>query len=153
MKVIGFRCSPKEITFSILMGDKGKPKVHSVNTIKLPKGLKRIQEIKWIYLEIEDLIKNENPTLIGIKDTEIPARKGNSYSKRLENETVIIVASAMNGVKNSFKKIKSTIAKDLGLKGKARYLETKLDTTIIDGYENYKDIEKESILIAWSILR
>jgi len=51
-----------------------------------------------------------------------------------------------------FKKVKSTIAKDLGLKGRGHYLRTELDTSVIPGFAGKPDKEKEAILAAWSEL-
>jgi hypothetical protein len=46
----------------------------------------------------------------------------------------------------------STISKDLGLKGKGKYLKTKLDTSPIKDFENYAQKVQEAILVAWSCI-
>lgn len=152
MIVIGFRCSTDVIVYSVLTGTKIKPQVKRTNELKIPKCYKRIEELKWIYQEISEIIKKEMPDLICLKDTEAMARKGNNYTKRLENETAIIIAASFANVKNFYKKVKATIAKDLGLKGRSKYLKTQLDCSVICNYDNYNDHEKESILSAWSLL-
>lgn len=152
-EVIGFRCSTNEITYCRLSGSKEKPKIIDVQTLRLPKALKRIDELRWIYSEINDILEGLNVEIISMKDTEPIARNGNKYTYRLENETTIIIACALKGIKNYYKKVNATIAKDFGFKGKKKYLEKQLDKSVIKNYEDYNYIEQEAILVAWSILK
>ena len=55
----------------------------------------------------------------------------------------------MSGI---FRKVKSTIAKDLGLKGRGHYLQTELDTSVIPGFGSKSEKEKDAILAGWSEL-
>ena len=153
MIVIGFRVSLELIIYSVLEGTKEKPIVRSIKQVKLPKGYKRIDMMKWLYNEMVSVIKTENPELIAIKDTEVPARHGNKYIERVENETIIILAGIASNIKNYYKKIRSSIAKDLVGKGKGKYLETKLDISKILDFSKYNQNQQEAILVAWSILK
>ena len=49
---------------------------------------------------------------------------------------MVIVAGANAGLRRIQRKVSATIAKDLGLKGRARYLRTKLDTSQIPEFAN-----------------
>jgi hypothetical protein len=51
-----------------------------------------------------------------------------------------------------YRKTKPTIAKDLGLKGKGKYLDT-LDCSVFPDYDNEKEKIKEAILVAWSCIK
>ena len=62
------------------------------------------------------------------------------------------VAGGTEGMNAIFKKLKSTIAKDLGLKGRAHYLQTSLDTSVIPGFGGRGGKEQEAILAGWSEL-
>ena len=54
-------------------------------------------------------------------------------------------------ISSKIKKVKATIAKDLGLKGKARYLST-LDTSSIPNYSSYSEKMREAVLVGRSEL-
>jgi hypothetical protein len=149
---MGFRVTPDTIIYSILDGNKQNPAIKSTNQIKLPKGYKRIDSLKWLYNEMILLFKTENAELIAIKETEAPARHGNKYIERVENETVIILAGSLTNIKNYYKKVKSTIAKDLTGKGKSKYLETKLETSILPDFSKLSQNQQEAVLVAWSVL-
>ena len=153
MLVIGFRVSTDSVAYCLLTGSKQKPTLISSDIIKLPKGYKRIESLKWLHNEISAICKKFEPALIAIKDTEVMARKGNSYVERLENETVVILAAITNGVKNFYKKVKATIAKDLTGTGKAKNLETSLDTSILPAFNKLSSNEKEAVIVAWSVLK
>ena len=154
MRIIGFRAAPEIIAYSILEGTKENPVVLSTGQVKLPKGYKRIDMIKWLYNEMLSLFKAETPELIAIKETEVPARHGKKYIERVENETIIILAGGIiANVKNYYKKVKVSIAKDLVGKGKGKYLETKLDTSKILDFSKYNQNMQEAILVGWSILK
>ena len=150
MSCIGFRCSNKDYTYVILTGTKEQPQILSKGTVAFPKGFTRPQELKWFLQEVEELFKKNKITSVAIKSTEAPARKGNTYDERVENEAIILVTAYSFGIKNISKKVKSTIAKDLGLKGKSKYLTSKLELSAFPNYEKETDKMKEAILVAWS---
>jgi hypothetical protein len=51
------------------------------------------------------------------------------------------------------RKVKATIAKDLGLPGKPRSLTTDLDASVFPEYKDAPEKIKEAILVAWSELK
>ena len=145
------RCSNKDYTYAILRGKKDKPSVIECQTINFPKGYSRAQCLKWMLQEIEDLLNKNKILRIAIKSFEGRSR-GKTFEIRVEHEAAIYIASANCGIKKVSKKVKGTIAKDLGLKGRAKYLETTLDTSLIDNYDKLNDKEKDAILAGWSEL-
>jgi hypothetical protein len=67
----------------------------------------------------------------------------------VENEAMVFLAASNRGLENVSRKIKSTIAKNLGLKGKAKYL-AQLDTSVFPTYAEESTKMQEAILAAWS---
>ena len=56
------------------------------------------------------------------------------------------------GLKDIARKRKSTMAKDFGLKGRGRYLDS-FDTSALTGYGALNSLLKEAVLVAWSDLK
>lgn len=151
MKVLGIRCSNKDYTFAILKGSKNKPKLLETNTEVCPRGYFTTQRLNWLLLNIEDILKKHDIKRVVMKRHEGKTR-GKSYEERVENETMIYLACYNCGLKTVFKKPYSTIAKDLGLKGRARYLTTALDKSLILDYDKYPAKIQDAILAGWSEL-
>jgi len=151
MNVLGIRCSNKNYTFAVLTGSKAKPNVLRSETVPYPAGFPKPQSLKWILQEICTLLEKHNVRKIAMKKFEGRFR-GKPYEERIEYEAMIYIAAANCGVKAVCKKANSTIAKDLGLKGRGRYLSTSLDTSSISGYSGFSDNAKDAILAAWSEL-
>ena len=118
----------------------------------MPKGFLRPQALKWFCQEIETLITKHNCNKICIKKCEPIAQKGNTYETRVEHETTTFIAAGNHGIKAVTKKVNATIAKDLGQKGRAKYLKTTLDTSVIPDFDNRAVNERDAILAAWSEL-
>ena len=152
MKVLGVRCSNKDFTYVIMSGSKEQPKINSSDTNAYPRNYTKPRALLWFVQEIEQIISRHNVKKIVIKGFEGRTR-GKSYGERVEYESAIFIAAAKNGLNAVFRKIRCTIAKDLGFKGRAHYLQTSLDTSVIAGYSQKKDKEKDAILAAWSELR
>ena len=92
--------------------------------------------------EVEKIVMNKSEAKI----------RGNIYEDRVEHEAMVYLAASNQGIKPVFKKVKSSIAKDLGLKGRARYLDTSLNTSSIIDFDNYSDKSQDAILAGWSKL-
>ena len=69
----------------------------------------------------------------------------------MENETAFMLAGAIRGMKAIFKKVKSTIAKDLGQKGRAKYL-VNLSTETIPEFGELHEKVQEAVIAARSEL-
>ena len=152
MSVLGVRCSNKDFTYVIMSGSKENPKINTSETNTYPRNFSKPRVLLWFVQEIELYISRHDAKRIVLKGFEGRSR-GKTYEQRVEYEAAVFIAAARKGVNAVYLKVKSTIAKDLGLKGRAHYLETSLDTSHIPGYATKTNKEKDAILAAWSELR
>jgi bisphosphoglycerate-independent phosphoglycerate mutase (AlkP superfamily) len=148
MTCAGFRCSNKDYSCSILKGTKKNPQIVECNTISYPKDYKKGENLKWFLQELDNLFDKYKIDRVIIKRFEGMNRDKN-YETRIECEAMIFLAATNASINHITKKGKSTIAKDLGQKGRAKYLKS-IDTSIILQYNDYSEYQKESILSAWS---
>lgn len=153
MKCIGFRCSNNDFSYAILSGKRATPKLLTSDTIVFPKGYSRQQMLKWFLQELEEISKKQELSIWAIKGAEAIATKGREFVERTENEAMILLHVANVGAEKVVRKVKSTIAKDLGLPGRATSLKTDLDTSLIPEYERAPEKIKDAILVAWSELK
>lgn len=151
MSVLGIRCSNKDFTYAVLTGTKKNPTLQCIASVIVPKNFSRPRALHWMVQEVDGLIAKHAISKIVMKASEGRFR-GKTYSDRVELEASVYVAAGMKGMSAVFKKVTSTIAKDLGLKGRGRYLQTSLDTSVIPSYAGHSDKEKEAILAGWSEL-
>ncbi|MEL6949082.1 MAG: hypothetical protein AAGM16_02990 [Pseudomonadota bacterium] len=149
--ILGLRFSNTDYTWAVVSGTIAAPTIAASGCAKMPKGLHRPQSLSWFCQEIDLLISQNKCTQICIKKTEPMASKGNSYEARVEHETTAYIAAANHGIKAVYKKVNATIAKDLGLKGKGKYLKT-FDTSMISDFEKRTSKEQDAIIVAWSNL-
>ena len=150
MKVLGIRCSNSDFTYAIIDGDKESPEVVMVNRTAFPKNFSEGERLHWFHQELNGILTDSKPDVITLRGPEPMVKRSNALDSRLHNEAIVFLAATANGISSVSKKVSSTIAKDLGLKGKGSYLKTKLDTSPIDNFEGYSTKEKESILAGWS---
>ena len=151
-RVLGLRCGSTEYSFAVLKGGKRKPEVVVKGTVKFPKSNSRALNIAWFKQEIDDIFTHHAVSFLAIKGTEGLASRGAAFVARVEHEAAAILAAVNKGIRRVPRKVKSTIAKDLGLKGKGAYLATKLDTSVIPDFEKQPPNVKEAILVGWSEL-
>ncbi len=151
MSVLGIRCSNKDYAFAVLNGTKKSPQLIDSETITYPKGFSKQQSLKWLLQEIEDLIIKYKAEKIVMNKSEARIR-GNTYEDRVEHEAMVYIAASNQGITSISKKVKSSIAKDLGLKGRASSLDTSLNISLIKDFKNYSDKSRDAILAAWSKL-
>ena len=149
--ILGFRCSNSDITYAVLDGTREAPTIVAVETLSTPKGFTRRRCLRWVLNEADVLIKRHSVVRVVLKKHE-GRQASSAYEHRVEHEAAIMIASEDNGLEPCVKKGKSTIAKDLGLKGKGQYLATKLDTSPIDGFDGLSSKKQEAVQIAWSSL-
>lgn len=151
MNVLGIRCSASDFSYVVLQGTQQNPILLKYETVRFPKSYSKPQSLKWFLQEVQELIVNNNIKKISIKGFE-GMTKGKSYETRVEYEAMVILASANLNVKPVTRKIKSTIAKDLGLKGRAKYLKSLPTSTLFKEFESYSENEKDAILVGLSEL-
>ena len=146
--ILGLRCSNKDYAFAVLDGKKAAPKLVSQGLVAFPKGFSRIQSVVWFLYELDSLLNKHPCSQILMKAFEGMARN-NSFVDRIEHEAVAYFAANRKGIKLVTRKVKNTIAKDLGLKGRGRYLAT-LDTSSIADFTQLDEKIQEAVLSAWS---
>ncbi|MBL7224726.1 MAG: hypothetical protein ISS59_01215 [Desulfobacteraceae bacterium] len=152
MIVLGIRCSNTDYTCSILEGDADIPEVKETQHIAFPKGYGEAEALRWFYREMQSLFTSWRIDAVGIKRAETNVKRSNSLELRIQHEGIATLAAAEHGCTAVYRKVNSTIAKDLGLKGKGKYLQTKLDTSPIPNFDNYSKKKQEAILTAWSCM-
>ena len=133
--ILGLRCSSTDYAYAVLDGTKAKPTLVSSGHVTFPRGYSRQQCVNWFLQELLTILGANPCNAIIIKGFE-GRKRDNSFVARVEHETAAYIAAHENGIKSVLRKVKSTIAKDLGLKGRARYLSTTLDTSVVEGYDD-----------------
>ena len=151
MSVLGVRCSNKDYTFAVLTGTKESPQLIDSQTLSYPKGFSNPESLKWLLQEIESLITRYSVEKI-VMNRFAGRSRGSIYEDRVEHEAMVYLAASNQGITSVSKKVKSSIAKDLGLKGRAHYLDTSLNTSLIKDFDNYSDKSKDAIRAGWSEL-
>jgi hypothetical protein len=152
MPILGLRCSNSDYAYAILDGDSKRPVVLEENLVTYPPDYKRPKLLRWFYLEIEGLLGKHTISRIVIKGAEPMATRDRPFVERTEHEAIVMLAAETKGITRISRKVKATIAKDLGMKGKAKYLDTKLDKSVIDGFGDRSAKTQEAILAGWSEL-
>lgn len=152
MKILGIRCSNNDFSFAVVSGNKKTPHLLETGLVPYPKGYTTPESLKWFLQELEALNARHSIDGWAIKGAEPMAAKGKTYAARVEFEAMVSLSAANAGSSNVVRKVKSTIAKDLGLQGKAKALITDLDYSLIDGLKKMDDKNFESVVVAWSAL-
>ena len=152
MKVLGVRCDNKGFTYIIVTGSKTTPNLIISESCNVPTGYALPRKYFWLYREIELIINKYDIKRIALKGAEPQRIKNKSTLERVELEAIIMCAGQAKGIKKIVRKSKNTIAKDFNLKGRAKYLKTDLDTSVIKDYDRLSVNKKEALLAAWSEL-
>ncbi len=150
-RTVGFRFTNKGFAFAVVEGTRSAPNLVDSATIQCPKAFKPCEIAKWTKHELDAILKKYAPNFVCIKSFE-GRSKGTAYEERVRLEGIAHFCASDLGLKDLGRKRKSTIAKDLGLKGRARYLDT-LDTSPIDKFPELDLLVKEAVLVAWSDLK
>lgn len=152
MRILAVRCSNSDFAYAIVDGEKLSPSVVASDVIAFPKGYDDPALFHWFHQEIMALINNYGPDGVAIKGAEPMVKRSGALETRIRVEGIVLMSAAEAGCGAAQRKVKSTIAKDLGMKGKGKYLETKLDTSPIADFNSYNSKLQEAILVGWSSL-
>jgi hypothetical protein len=152
MTVMGVRCSNSDYTYCILSGTHDTPVVEATAQVSFPKDYSEPELLKWLHQEMSTAFTKHKCDAVGIKKPEATVQRSNALEARIQNDAIVSLAAAEAGCLSVYRKVKATIAKGLGLKGKGKYLETKLDTTAITGFDRYSSKIQEAILVGWSCM-
>lgn len=153
MNILGIRTTTSEFSYVVIIGNQRSHKLKEANKIKFPTGYKHCERLKWFYQEIGNLIKTHQINAIGVKGTEPMAMKGKSYGERMELEGMVFLQASLNGIKHTDRKVNSTMAKDLGMKGKGKYLAGGFDYSEIVGFSDMSTHLKEAVQVALSMAK
>lgn len=151
-KNLGLRCSNSDYTFAILSGSLANPVCEKYGTVAFPKNYSEMQKVKWFYQEITQLINSNGISNIGIKRTELLAQRGNEFIERVMFEGIVFLVAADLGVSFIESRVNSTIAKHLGLKGRASYVKTKLNHSHFTGFDKLTPKIQDAIHVGWSVI-
>jgi hypothetical protein len=152
MSTMGIRCSNTDYAYCILLGDSNSPQIKVVTHVAYPANFKEAETLKWLYQELQGILDKHSVIRVGIKRAETNVKRSNSLESRIQAEAMVLLAAIQSGCSSIERKVSATIAKDFGFKGKAKYLETKLDTSAIPKFDSYSGKEKDAILAAWSCM-
>ncbi len=150
MKMIGFRCSNSDYTYAVIEITEDGAKIDDAKTVPFPKNFCHADILKWLYLEIERLLKDNKPRGIMIKRSEAMASKGKPFITRVECEAIIFLLASMLNIKYVAGKTKATILKDLGYKGKSKYFKTAVADFSFDEIIRPSDKIIEAVMVAKS---
>jgi hypothetical protein len=108
--------------------------------------------LNWLHQEVTTVIGTNQYDVVSIKKPEPTVRRSNSLEFRIQAEAIVQLAAAQAGISTVDRKVNVTIAKHLGMKGKAKYLSTKLDTSPIPNFDKFTPKVRDAVLVAWSCL-
>lgn len=152
MTALGFRCSNTDYAYCILSGTRTAPIVRNAKRVSFPNGYSEPELLNWLHLEVAAILDREQCNVVGIKRAEVNVKRSNALEARIQGEAIVSLAAAQSGCLDVHRKVSPTIAKDFGLKGKAKYLESDLDTTLVPQFGTYPPKIQEAILVAWSCM-
>lgn len=152
MKSLGLRCSNNDFAYAIVVGTKKAPILKKFDLVSYPKGYLKPKKLKWFYQELQEISRNQNIDKWTLKGAEPMAQRGKAFVERVEFEGVATLAASEASIAKVNRKVKPTIAKDLGLRGRAKSLVEDLDDSLIPDLKGQSDKVREAILVAWSEL-
>jgi len=153
MPVLGIRCSNSDYAYAVVDGDTKHPTVIEEQLVVYPKDYQKPKLLRWFYQEIEGILTKHRINRVVIKGAEAMATRDKAFVERTEHEAIAILSAGDKGITVVARKMKATIAKDLGMKGRAKYLDTKLDKSAIEDFDEKLPKIREAILAAWSALK
>lgn len=151
MKALGLRASNRECAIALIEGSRDDPRIVTTKKVVVPEGYADTESSRWLYQELLEVFNAHQPNVAAVKRPELSVKRSNALELRIGFEHIAMLAAAECGCTMAFRKVKSTIAKDLGLKGKGKYLKA-LDTSKVDGYDQLPPMTQEAVLVAWSCL-
>lgn len=152
MKVLAVRCSNTDFAYAVVEGTMDMPALLLCDETSYPNGYKEHSLFHWFHQEITELLDTHSPDGLAVKAAETMVKRSGALDLRIRIEGIALMAAAEVGCSLACRKVKSTIAKDLGMKGKSKYLETNLDKSVIPRFDSYNTKQQEAILVAWSCL-
>ncbi len=153
MAVLGLRCSNSDYAYAVLDGNVKQPVLLEEQLVVYPTDYEKPKLLRWFYQEIQGILTKHRINKVVIKGAEAMATRDKAFVQRTEHEAIAILSAGDRGITRVGRKMKATIAKDLGMKGRAKYLATKLDRSAIEGFDEKAPKIQEAMLAAWSALK
>ena len=146
MRTIGIRVEPTAITFVIYDHDENT--IINVEKFKIPKALTRPERLKYVRVNLLDILREYEVHLAGIRITESNAQTPNI--DRIQIGGVILEAFASSPLKGYFCGQISSISKRLGIERTdfKKYIEDDLDFAAIENWSDLTKVEKEACFAA-----
>ena len=157
-KAIGFRVTPSEIFYSIVVNQKDEYEFISISSLKIPVAIDEPKKLSFIRNTVSTILLQYNIDYAGIKLTEGNARSGvkNNSIFRYNVEGVLKELLSNSVTKNCVLGLSTNIAAILNIpKGKpAEMLDSILDTANLktDVEKKISIGHKEAILVALAAL-
>lgn len=142
---IGLRVEPKKITFAII--DIEENEILNIEKLIVPISLDVPEQLKYIRLNLLDIIREYDVNVAGIRIIESNARTLNV--ERIQIEGVIQEAFASSSIEKYFIGQISSISAKLGFPRTdfKKYIDNTLQYKI-EGWENLRSEEKEALFVA-----
>ena len=145
MNSIGFRVSPKVVTFAIY--DTEEEKIVNIEQLKVPSSLKLPEKLKFIRFSVLDIMREFNVEVAGIRETESSAP---TNATRLQLEAVIQEAFASSDLTRYRIGQIASISKWLGFPRQDfnKYRSNELDYEAIEQWSSLNAEEREAVFVA-----
>lgn len=146
MNTIGIRVEPTAITFVVY--DNEEDLIINIEKIKVPRALSVPEALKYVRVNILDVLREYKINQAGVRITESNAQKPSIA--RIQIESVIIEAFASSTLVNYYCGQISNISRLLKIERAdfKKYVEGKLDYSDVDNWSDLTKVEKEACLTA-----
>ncbi len=146
MNTIGIRVEPSAVTFVVY--DAAESQIINVEKIKVPKALNVPESLKFLRVNILDILREYEIVQAGIRITE-----SNSQTltiSRIQIEGVIIEAFASSSLQRYYCGQISSISRLLNIERTncKKYMDGELDYSDVQNWSDFSKSEKEACLTA-----
>lgn len=150
MSSIGFRVSPKKVTYAVVHGPTdGKFKVTSLGEVCVPYSLEAPRQLRFIRTTLLDIIEENGTTRAGLRIGESTAQRRDPF--RLNLEGVVQELLASSDVESFVAGPIATIASLLGERDRTvvkQLIEGKTPSTIDASWAEFDEVQREAVLVA-----
>lgn len=146
MKTIGIRVEPSALTFVIF--DTEANSIINVEKIKIPKALAVPQSLKYVRINLLDVLREYEVEQAGIRVTESNSQTLNI--PRIQIEGVILEAFSSSSLKKYVCGQISSLSKLLGFDRAdfKRYVDGTLTYAEVENWDSFSKVEKEACFAA-----
>lgn len=151
MRTIGFRASPKTVTFAIF--DSESQEIITVDELKIPQAIGLPEQLKYVRFSVLDIIREFEVQMAGIREVESMAI-GNATA-RIRVESVILEAFASSDLLSYSVGQIASIARWLGIPREDfnLYASGSKDWEDVENWGTLSREEKEAVLVTIGVAR